>query len=69
VKVVAIKTKVKVVKSPDELLKWIKDLSLELHTEHWRILDKQPRPKGQRMIFLIYWDSHIAIKWTKYKFF
>jgi hypothetical protein len=34
---VALRKKYKVAKSPDELLKWIKDLSPGLHTEHWRI--------------------------------
>jgi hypothetical protein len=43
---VALRTKDKFVKSPDELLKWMKDLSPGFHTEHWRILDKQPEPKG-----------------------
>jgi hypothetical protein len=62
---VALRTKDKDAKSPDELLKWIKDLNPGLHTEHWRILDKQPEPKGQRLILLIDRDSHMAIKETR----
>jgi hypothetical protein len=65
---VALGTKDKVANSPDELLKWIKDLNPGLHTEHWRILDKQPEPEGQRPILLIDWDSHTAIKGSGYKF-
>jgi hypothetical protein len=42
----ALRTKDKVAKSPDELPKWIKDLSPMLHKEHWMVLDKQPELKG-----------------------
>jgi hypothetical protein len=51
---VALRTKYKVANRPNELLKWIKDLNPGLHTEHWRILDKQPEPEGQRSILLSY---------------
>jgi hypothetical protein len=49
---VVLRTRDKVAKSPDKLLKLIKDLNQGLHIEHWRILDKQPEPKGQRLSFL-----------------
>jgi hypothetical protein len=63
---VALISEDKVAKSPDNLLKLIKDLNPELHTEHWRILNKRPEPNGQRLIFLINRDSHIAIKGTRF---
>lgn len=59
----------KVEKSPDELLKWIKDLNPGIHTEYWRILDKEPEPKDQRLILLTDWDSHIAIQGARYRTF
>jgi hypothetical protein len=31
-------------------LQWIGDLNPGLSTEHWRVLDKQPEPEGQRLI-------------------
>jgi hypothetical protein len=37
----------------DELLKWIKNLNPGLHTENWRALNKQPEPKGLRLILFI----------------
>jgi hypothetical protein len=52
----------KVAESPEQLLKWIRDLNPGLHAEHWRILDKQPEPKGQRLVILIIHDSHKDIK-------
>jgi hypothetical protein len=53
---VALRTKDKVAISPNELLKWVKDLNLGLQTQHWRVLDRLPKPKGQRLILLIDWD-------------
>jgi hypothetical protein len=50
---VALRTKDKVAKNPDELLKWIKNLSPGLHKEHWRVLDRQPEPKVQSLILFI----------------
>jgi hypothetical protein len=55
--------------SPEELLKWVKDLNPGLHVEHWRVLVRQPEPKGQRLILLIDRDSLTAIKGTGYKIF
>jgi hypothetical protein len=49
VRQVALRMKDKVPESPDELLKWIKDLNPGLHTEHWRVLDRLHEPKGQRL--------------------
>jgi hypothetical protein len=66
---VALRMRDKLGKSPDELLKWIKDLNPGLHTEHWRVLDRQPELKGQKLILLIDWDSHTAIKETGYDVF
>jgi DNA integrity scanning protein DisA with diadenylate cyclase activity len=59
----------KVAKSPDDLLKWIKDLNPGLHTEHWRVLDRLAEPKGQGLILLIDRDSFKVIKETGYKIF
>jgi hypothetical protein len=65
---VALRTKDKVTKSPDELLKWIKDLNPGLHTEDWRVQDRQPELKGQRLI-LTDRESHAAVRETGYKIF
>jgi hypothetical protein len=66
---VTLRMKDKVAKSPDELLKWIKDLNPGLHMEHWRVPNRQPMLTGHRLIFLIDWDSHTIIKKTVYKIF
>lgn len=50
---VALRTKDKVDKGSDELLKWIKDLKPGLHSEHWRVLNMLPELKGQRFILLL----------------
>jgi hypothetical protein len=34
-------------------LQWIGDLNPGLSTEHWRVLDKQPEPEGQRLILSV----------------
>jgi hypothetical protein len=64
---VALRTRDKVAQRQEELLKWIKHLNPELHTEHWRVLDKALEPNGQRLILLIDWDSYTIIKETGYK--
>jgi hypothetical protein len=66
---VALRTKDKAPKRPDELLKWINDLNPGLHTEHWMVLDRQPEPQGQRLILHIDWYFHEAVKETGYKIF
>jgi hypothetical protein len=66
---VASRTRDKITQTQDKLLKWIKNLNPGLHTENWRILDKQPEPKGQRLILLIDWDFLSAIKRTGYQNF
>jgi hypothetical protein len=66
---VAISTRDKVVHTQDELLKWIKNLNPGFHTKHWRVLDKQSEPKGQKIILLIDQDSLRAINTTGYKNF
>jgi hypothetical protein len=66
---VALRTRDNIAKSPEELLKWVKDLNPGLHVEHWRVLVRQPEPKGQRLILLIDRDSLTAIKGTGYKIF
>jgi hypothetical protein len=48
----------KAAKSPDEF-----------HTEHWRVLNRQPELKGQGLILLIEPDSLKAIEETEYKIF
>jgi hypothetical protein len=49
-------------KDTKELLQWIRDLNPGLSTEDWRVLDKQPEPKGHRLILLVDRDSAKAIK-------
>jgi hypothetical protein len=55
-----------IAKTPDELVKKIEDLNPGLHTEYWRVLDRQPELEGQRLI-LIGRVSHEAIKESRYK--
>jgi hypothetical protein len=52
-----------------ELVQWIGDLNLGLSSEHWRVLNKQLEPKGQRLILLVDRDSTSAIKETGYRVF
>jgi hypothetical protein len=52
-----------------ELLKWVKNLNPGLNTEHWRVLDKQSEPKGQRFILHINRDSYTSIKRTGHRIF
>jgi hypothetical protein len=66
---VALRMKDKVAKSPNELLRWIKGLNPGLHTGHWRVLDRLPQLKGQRLILLIDGDPFKIIKETSYKIF
>jgi hypothetical protein len=66
---VALRTRDTVTKSPEELLKWIKVLNPGIHIEHWRVLDRQPEPKGQRLILLIDWDTLTVIKGTRCEIF
>jgi hypothetical protein len=40
-----------------------------LNTEHWKVLDRQSEPKGQRLILHIDHDSLVAIRSTGYKIF
>jgi hypothetical protein len=57
-----------IAKIPDGLVN-IGDLNPGLHTEHFRVLDRQPGLEGQRLILLICRDSHEAIKEGGYKIF
>jgi hypothetical protein len=66
---VTLRMRDKVAQNHDELLKWIKNLNTGLHTEYWRVCDKQSEPKGQRLILLIDQDLLTAIKRIRYKFF
>jgi hypothetical protein len=66
---VDLRTKENVAKNPDERLKWIKGLNPGHHIEHWRVPDKQPEPRGQRLILLIDRDSQISIKQTGYRIY
>jgi hypothetical protein len=59
----------KVAKSPDKLLKWIKNLNPGLHTEHWRVLNSKPELTGNGLIFLIDRDCHKILKKTVHKIF
>jgi hypothetical protein len=65
----ALRTRAKESKHNGELLQWIQDLNPGLHTEYWRVLDKQPEPKGQRLILLVDQDLAKAIKETSYRIF
>jgi hypothetical protein len=64
---VALRVKENVARNQEELLQWIEQLNPGLHTEYWRVLDKQPDPKGQRLILLTDRDSYNTIKRTGYK--
>jgi hypothetical protein len=66
---VALKTGDKVAQNQEELLKWVKNLNPGLNTEHWRVLDKQSEPKGQRLILHIDRDSYTSIKRTGHRSF
>jgi hypothetical protein len=55
----AFRTNDKVAKSRNELPKWTEDLNSGLHTELWRVLDRQRELKGRRIILLTDRDSHI----------
>jgi hypothetical protein len=59
----------KVAQTQDEMLKWITNLNPGLHTENWRILDKQSETKGHKLILHRDRDSFVAIKKTGYKIF
>jgi hypothetical protein len=65
----SLRMKDKVAKSPNELLRWIKGLTPWLHTGHWRVLDRLPQLRGQRLILLIDRDSLKIVKETSYKIF
>ncbi|PNF41280.1 hypothetical protein B7P43_G01460, partial [Cryptotermes secundus] len=66
---VALRTRDKIAQNQEELLKWIADLNPGLHTENWRVLDKQSESKGQRLILFIDRDSYTIIQRTGYKIF
>jgi hypothetical protein len=66
---VALRIGNKVAQNKEELLKWVKNLNPGLNTEHWRVLDKQSEPKGQRLILHIDRDSYTNIKRTGYRIF
>jgi hypothetical protein len=61
---VALRTRDKVAQNQEEQLKWIADLNPGLHTENWRVLDKQPESRGQRLILFIDQVSHTTIQRT-----
>ena len=65
----AVRTKDKVARGPEELFKWIKSLNSGLHTENWRVLDSKDEPTGRRLILLVDWDLAKIIKRTGYKIF
>jgi hypothetical protein len=62
---VVLRLKEKVAMSPDELVKWIKDLNPGLYTEHWSVLERQLELKG----LLTDQDSLKTIKGARYKIF
>jgi hypothetical protein len=66
---VALRIRDKVAQNQEELLNWIKNLNPGLNTEHWRVLDKQSEPIGQRLVLFIDWDSYTTIKRIGHKIF
>jgi hypothetical protein len=58
---VVLRTKGKVTRSPDELLKWIKDFSPELHMDHCMVLHIQSELKPQRLSFFLQTKSAIKL--------
>jgi hypothetical protein len=66
---VALRIRNKVVQNQEELLNWVKNLNPGLNTEHLRVLDKQPEPKGQRLILHIDRGSYTSIKSTGHRLF
>jgi hypothetical protein len=66
---VALRIRDRVAQNQEELLKWIKYLNPGLHTEHWRMLNKQPEPKGLRLILSIDRDSYTCIRRTGHRIF
>jgi hypothetical protein len=65
----ALRTKEKVAKGPEEILEWIKSLNPGLHTENWRVLDSRDEPLGRRLILLVDQDSGKILKGTSYKIY
>jgi hypothetical protein len=59
---VALRTRDKVSHTQDELLSWIRNLNLGLHTENWRVLARQSEPKCQRFILHTDRDSLVGIQ-------
>jgi hypothetical protein len=66
---VALRTRDKAAQNQEELLKWIADLNPGLHTENWRVLNKQSESKGQRLILFIDRDSYTTIQRTGIKIY
>jgi hypothetical protein len=64
---VALSTRDRVAHTQDELLRWIRNLNPELHTENWIIMDKQSERKDQTLIVCIDRDSFVAIEKTGYE--
>jgi hypothetical protein len=61
---VALRVRDNVAQTQDKLLQWVKSLNPGLNTEHWKVLDKQSEPKGQRLIMHIDQDSLATIRST-----
>jgi hypothetical protein len=59
---VALRTRNKVSQTQDELLTWINNLNAGLDTKHWKVLDMQSEPEGQRLILHIDRDSLSSYK-------
>jgi hypothetical protein len=65
----ALRVRDNVAQTQDELLQWVKSLKPGLDTEHWKVLDKQSEPKGQRLIMHSDQDSLVTIRSTGNKIF
>jgi hypothetical protein len=59
---VALRVRANVDQTQEELLQWVKSLNPVFNTEHWKVLDKQSEPKGQRLIMHIDRDSLVTIR-------
>jgi hypothetical protein len=66
---VALRIRDSIAQNQEELLKWIENLNPGLHTEHWRVLNKQPEPKGLKLILFTDRDSYTRIRRTGHRIF
>jgi hypothetical protein len=63
----ALRTKDKVAKNPEGLVRWMKGLNPGLHMDQWRSLDRWPESKSRWLFSLKDWNSAKIVKETSYK--